>query len=421
MMKSYDRLMSRITFRENFCEDTLKKAAAIKKTKISPLRRPAAIAACICLCSVVLLGTALAVSPTLRAMLIPNSIVEITEEPKIPTEPNTQLESTMDGITAHYYKLDGESAAHEGLGSVYPVMKKGKLSFYSLTEAGKLVKTMPSRHIQTEITYKNKTWALNMDLYSGDIPTVHSGEIKYPIDGNHITLGRWEGDLWLPIFVDLTTFEIDDPARNLSFVPEEDALKTYIVSAPGSSTMLIRSELSEDVERCYYGNVETGQVTLLGEGPQGQWSVHGGKIYSYDGNSISQVAEDSTLLPLFGGESCFYSVAGFAYRYEGSDLHVIDLRDQGEYLLKDCADSFPNPVLTHNRIGTKLCVSNAEFPDGSAHSTVIAIVDREEGTMVTLNRNPAMTEQLMGWFDHDHYLIGGTIEGEWYIYLYEIP
>jgi len=419
MMKTYDRLMSQLTFREDFCEDTLKKAAQIRKTKVAPRRRPVAMVACICLCTIVLLGTALAVSPTLRAMLIPNFLVEATEDPKIPT--GLYAETVMDGLTARYYKLDGESAAHEGVGSVYPVMKNGKLSFYSLTEQGRLEKAKTPRHIQRDLTYKGKTWSLNMDLYSGDIPTIHSEELKYPIDGNHITLGRWEGKLWLPIYVDLTTFDIEDPAKNLTFVPEEDALKTYVYGTPGSSTVLIRSDLPEEMERCYYAESETGQVTLLGEGPRGRWSLHGGKIYSYDGNSISQVAEDGTLLPLFDGESCSYDEAGFAYRFQGSDLHVVDLRDHGEYLLTDCASYFPNPVFTHNRAGTMLCVSNAELLDGSLCTTAISIVDRENGTMVTLNRNPAMKERLMGWFDHDHFLIGGTVDGEWYIALYEIP
>ncbi len=418
-MKEYDHLMENLSFREDFQEDTLRKAATQKRTSAQK-HRWSAVAACICLCTVLLLGTALAVSPTLRAMLIPNFLVETTESPLIPQEPNTRLENNMEKITARYYKLDGESAAHEGFGSVYPVKKNGQLSFYSLTEQGDLVKAQAPRHIQTDITYKGKTWSLDMDLYSGDIPTIHDGLLKYPIEGNHITLGRREGNLWLPIYVDLTTFEIDDPAENLSFVPDEDALKTDVYGEPGSSTLLIRSELSEDLERCYYGNGETGQVTLLGEGPWGQWVLYGGNIYSYDGEYLSQVRADGTLLPLFDGKSCSYNKSGFAYRHEGSDLHVIDLENQGEYLLADCADSFPNPIFTHNRAGTKLCISNAELVDG-LYNTTISIVDRETGTMVTLNRNPAMKEQLMGWFDHNHFLIAGTINEEWYLCLYELP
>ena len=419
MMKAYDRLMSHLTYREDFCEDTLKKAEKLQQTT-SPRLRWATVAACACLSMVLLLGTALAVSPTLRGILIPNFLVEATEEPRIPSEPNNQVENTMDGITARYYKLDGKSAAHEGFGSVYPVMKNGKPSFYALTEQGDLAKVKPSRHIQTDITYKGKTWSLDLDLYDGDTPTVHDGTRTYPIEGNHITLGRWEGTLWLPIYIDLTTLAIDDPAENLSFVPEEDALKTYVYGEPGSSVLLIRSELPDDLERCYYGNGKTGQVTLLGEGSFGQWSLYGGKIYSYDGKYLSQVAEDGTLSPLFEGKSCFYEDSGFVYRFEGSDLHVIDLENQGEYLLADCADSFPAPIFTHNRAGTKFCISNAELVNG-LYNTAIAIVDRETGSMVTLNRNPAMSEQLMGWFDHDHFLIGGTINGEWYISLYELP
>ena len=379
----------------------------------------ATIAACFCLCTALLLGTALAVSPALRAMLIPNSLIETTEQPRIPEEPNAQVENAMDGITARYYKLDGESAAYEGFGSVYPVSKNGELSFYTLTEQGDLAKAKSPRHIQRDITYKGKTWSLDLDLYDGDIPVIHEGELKYPIEGNSITLGRWEGNLRLPIYVDLTTFAIDDPAKNLTFVPEEDALKTYVYGEPGSSTLLIRSELSEERVRCYYGNGKTGQVTLLGEGTSDQWKLHGGKIYFYDGETLSQVAEDGTLLPIFDGNTCSYDENGFAYRWEGNNLHVIDLRDQGKYILENCSEAFQNPVFTHNRAGTKLCVSHFELRDG-LYTTAIAIVDRESGTMVTLNRDPAMTEQIMGWYDHDHLLIGGTIEGEWYICLYEI-
>ncbi len=411
--------MENLVFRADFQEDTLKKAQAQKKISPTTFRWPA-IAACICLCTVLLFGTALAVSPTLRAILIPNTVVETTESPMVPQEPNTQLETTMDGITARYYKLDGESAAHEGFGSAYPVVKNGVLSFYTLTEDGQFRKAKTPRHIQTDITYKGKTWSVDLDLYDGDIPTIHEGVLKYPINGNHITLGRWEGKLWLPIYVDLTTFEIEDPAENLSFVPEEDALKTYVHGEPGSSTLLIRSELSDELERYYYGNGETGQVTLLGEGALGQWDLYNGKIYHYDGQCLSQVTEEGVLLPLFGGKPCFYDQSGFAYRFEGTDLHVMDLENQGEYLLADCGGSISTPIFTHNRAGTKLCISNAELSDG-LYNTSITIVDRESGTMVTLNRNTAMQERLMGWFDHDHYLIGGTIDGEWYIYLYEIP
>ena len=418
-MKDYNNMMSQIAFREDFCEDTLKKATKQRKEK-KPHFRWATVAACFCLCTVLLLGTALAVSPTLRAMLIPNSLIETTEQPRIPEEPNTQAEKTMDGITARYYKLDGESAAYEGFGSVYPVIKNGKLSFYALTEQGDLVKAKSPRHIREDITYKGKTWSLDLDLYDGDIPTIHNGETKYPIDGNSITLGRWEDNLWLPIYVDLATFSIEDPAENLTFVPEEDALKTYVYGEPGSSTLLIRSELSEERVRCYYGNGETGQVSLLGEGTSDQWKLYGGKIYFYDGETLSQVGEDGSLLPLFEGKSCFHDADGFAYRFEGSDFHVIDLVNQGEYLLANCANSFPNPIFSHNKGGTKFCVSNAELV-GGLYNTVVAIVDREIGSMVTLNRTPSMSEQTMGWFDHDHFLIAGTIENEWYLCLYEIP
>lgn len=418
-MKSYNNMISRLTFREDFCEDTLNKVAEKRKEK-KPHFRWATIAACFCLCTVLLLGTALAVSPALRAMLIPNSLVGTTEQPQFPETPNTQVENAMDGITARYYKLDGESAAYEGFGSVYPVIKNGTLSFYTLTEQGDLVKAKSPHHIQRDITYKGTTWSLDLDLYNGDIPVIHEGELKYPIEGNSIVLGRQEGNLWLPIFVDLTTFAIEDPAENLSFVPEEDAIKTYVQGEPGSSTLLIRSELSEDRERYYYGNGKTGQVTLLGESSFGQWTLYGGKIYSYNGKILAQVTEDGSLLPLFEGKSCFYDAAGFAYRFEGSDLHVIDLDNQREYLLANCADIFPVPIFTHNRAGTKFCISNDEFADG-LYSSAIAIVDRESGSMVTLNRNSAMKEGLIGWFDHDHFLIAGTIENEWYLCLYEIP
>lgn len=419
MMKKYDQLMEDLAFRADFQEDTLKKARSHKKTPTKTCRW-STIAACICLCTVLLFGTALAVSPTLRAILIPNTVVETTESPMVPQEPNIQLEATMDGITARYYKLDGTSAAHEGFGSAYPVEKNGVLSFYTLAEDGQFRKAKTPRHIQTDITYKGKTWSVDLELYDGDIPTIREGVLKYPINGNHITLGRWEGKLWLPIYVDLTTFAIDDPAQKLSFVPEEDALETHVLGAPGSSTLLIRSELPEDLVRCYYGNRETGQVTLLGEGTSNQWTLHNGKIYFYDGQCISQVTEDGTLLPLFGGKACSYDHDGFAYRYEGSDMYVIDLRNQEEYLLADCANTFSNPIFNHNRAGTKLSIANAELKGYGLYNTVIAIVDRETGTMTTLNRNPAMQEEIMGWFDHDHFLIGGTIDGQWYISLYEI-
>lgn len=417
-MKKYDHLMENLIFREDFQEDTLKKAQSHKKNPTKAFRW-STIAACICLCTVLLFGTALAVSPTLRAILIPNTVVETTESPMVPQEPNTQLEAAMDGITARYYKLDGESAAHEGFGSAYPVMKNGVLTFYILTDHGELQKAKSPKHIQTEITYKGKTWSLDMDVYNGDIPTVHQGEYKYPLDGNHITLGRWEDDLWLPIYVDLTTMEIEDPALNLTFTPDPDAKKTYVYGYPGSTALLIVSELGNKSQRFYLGNGQTGQTTLLGEGSHDRWFLWNGKVYSYDNEHLSLVAEDGKEIPLFDGKTCSYNQGGFAFRWEASDLHVIDLHDQGEYILENCSETFTNPLFTHNRAGTKLCVSNAELQDG-LYNTAIGIIDRETGTMVTLNRNPAMQERLMGWFDHDHFLIAGTIDGEWYISLYEI-
>lgn len=417
-MNIYDRMMSHITFREDFCEDTLKKSTKQHKTQKTSCRW-IATAACFCLCTVLLLGTALAFSPTLRGILIPNHRAEETEVPVLPTDPNANSVNSLDGIVARYYKLDGTSAADAGFGSAYPVMKDGVLSFYSLTDEGELQKAESPKHIQTDITYKGKTWSLDMDVYGGDILTVHEGDLKYPLDGNHITLGRREGNLWLPIYVDLTTMEIEDPALKLSFTPDIDAGKTYVYGYPGSTTLLIVSELANESQRFYLGNGQTGQTTLLGEGDHDRWFLQNGKVYSYDGETMSLVREDGEELPLFDGNTCSYDENGFAYRWEGKNLHVIDLRDQGEYILENCSESFQNPVFTHNRAGTKLCISHFELQDG-LYNTTIAIVDRESGTMVTLNRDPAMTEQIMGWFDHDHLLIGGTIEGEWYICLYEI-
>ena len=419
-MKAYDRLMSDLVFREDFCEDTLAKATQQKKGRSKPVKW-ATVAACICLCTALLFGTAVAVSPGLRAILIPNSHISSNEEPLLPTEPNSSAESNMDILTARYYKLDGELAASSGFGSVFPVKSKGSLSFYTITEEGELQKAGAPRRIQKDITYKWRTWSLDLELYRGEVLTIRDEELIYPLEeGSPLTLGRWEDNVWMPILVDPYTFEIEDPVGNITFVPDEDAHKTYIHGNPDSTTVLIRSELANEQERYYYGNNQSGQVLLLGEGEPGQWSVWGDRIYSYEEGILSQWTEKGTALPLFGGKPCSYDQAGFAYCWEGSDLRVLDLESQGSYLLADLADSFPNPVFTHNRVGTKFCIANADPQVGSLGVNAIAMVDRETGTMVTLDRDPSMKERMMGWLDHDRFLICGTIDEQWYICLYEM-
>ena len=422
-MKTYDSLMEQLKFRENFCEDTLGKAEQQKRNSYG-LPRKLICAACICLCAVILMGTALAVSPQLRALLIPNFTVERVEAPELPTEPNQVLEKDFSLIRASYYKLDGSISAHSGMGSVIPVEKNGKLKFYTVGEVGNLELAKAPKIIQKELSYKNKTWSLDLRIYGGDIPTVVSDGIIYPLPAHMpLTLGRVENNVWLPVSVDTQTLELGDPMGRVNFIPEADAIYSYVNYNAGSSTLLIRSQLDtgENRYRYYYGNAETGEVLCIGEGSADQYVLRGGKIYVYENGILSVLDEVCTATPLFGGNICTFDGSDFACCKEGKDLWVLDLRHGEEYYLENCAENYPEPCVISNPGSKMFALSDFRLTvEGGLDTASVSLVDPTDGKMYTLERDPNMKEKMSGWLDKENFFIAGTIDGEWYICLYRI-
>ena len=412
--------MEQLKFREEFCEETLAKAMEQKRNSFG-LPRKLALVACVCLCTMALLGTALAVSPGLRALLIPNVALEGVETPALPQETNISVETDFQGLQARYYKLDGSIVAPAGMGSVIPVEKDGKLSFYSISETGKLELAKAPRIIRKELSYKDRSWSLDLKIYDGDKTTVVSENDMYSESAKHLTLGRTENNVWMPVIVDTETWAITDPMGCVSFTPDADAISTQVNYEADSVGLLIKSLLDqeEDTYRYYYANAETGDIRYVGEGSANSYVLRGGKVYCYKGGKLTVSNGSGTSQPLFEGSPCTFDGGDFAYCVEGTTLRVLKLSTGEEYDLENCADSHSDPSITANPCGTMFALSSFRLSAGAGLDTnSISLVDPAQGKMYTLERDPNMYEQMCGWFDNENYFIAGTIDGEWYICLY---
>ncbi len=417
-MKKYDNLMQSLRFREDFCEDTMKKAQ--KQTK-KGMPRGLAIAACICLSVVAMLGTALAV-PQIRELIFSNRKIEAVEVVTLPQDNGAMIENPLDVVTARYYKLDGRLNAHEGIGSAIPVEKNGKTTIYSIGADGELVQASAPRVIKKEISYGDRTYSLNMKIYAGDEPTVVDGERIFPLMSDHTyVLGKTNNGVKSPLFLDLNTWDIVDPMQNVSFTAPEGAAETRVSAAKESSVLLIEAEMHDDCRKIYLANRETGEVRFAEDAAVGEWFRSGEKIYRYRNRILSTLGEEGEMLPQFGGAECVYDVGSrIAYKIEGENIRLLLLPTGEEIVLKNAASLFRNGIhATPNRSLKKLCITSTVSSD-SFDIGVIAIADMETGEMVSLERVPGMDEDMRGWFDEESYMIAGKIENEWYVCLYHI-
>ncbi len=417
-MKKYDNLMQSLRFREDFCEDTMKKAQ--KQTK-KRMPRGLAVAACICLSVVAMLGTALAV-PQIRELIFSNRKIEAVEVVTLPEDNGAMIENTMDVVTARYYKLDGRLNAHEGIGSAIPVEKNGKTTIYSIGADGELVQASAQRVINKEISYAGKIYSLDMKIYAGDEPTVVNGVRIYPLMSDHTyVLGKTNNGVKSPLFLDLNTWEIEDPMQNVSFTAPEGAVETRVSASQESSVLLIEAEMRDESYKIYLADRESGEVRFVEDAAIGEWFRCGDRIYRYRDGLLSALDADGQMIPQFDGAACVYRTGSrCAFVTEGENIRLLLLPTGEEMVLENAAAIFRNqPFAAPNRDMTKICVT---APTTSDHfnSGVLAIADLQTGEMVSLERIPGMDEEMHGWFDNETYMIAGTVGEQWYVCLYHI-
>lgn len=425
-MKLYKETMEHLHFREDFCEATVQKAQNSEK-KQRRLPRALPVAACICLCAVLLFGTAMATSPEFRSLFIRDNRVEETEEVLLPTDAATVIENRMEALTAKYCRVDGALSTGSGFGSVLPIERDGKTVLCRLTEDGTLEEALPSRTVKNEVTYDGNTYSLDMTIYSGDVPVaVVNGEYTPLADEARYTI--WQkhpSGITGPLFVDLTTGEIRDPMANIDFTPPEGADDCYASAQAGGNTVLIDCHFGDGTVSYYYGNAETCAVKHLVDS-QGSQNVflRDGKIYSCIGEILCVMDESGALVPILGeNERCSYDgSSGYAILKDDSseDLTLVDVTTGDRLVLENCADIFTySSTILENPAGTQLAIMSFRLTNG-LYTESIAIVDPEKAEMVSLERIPGMKEEVCGWLDNDRFLIAGTLDGEWYLCVYDL-
>ena len=417
MMKNYDNLMQKLRFREDFCEETLKKVQKQQKKRVP---RGFAIAACICLCTVVLIGTALAV-PQIRELFFTNCPIETVEVVALPEDNGGMLENKLDVVTARYYKLDGRMNAHEGFGSAIPVEKNGKTTIYTIGEDGELVRASAPRVIKKDLSYEGKDYLLDMQIYGGANPTVVKGERIFPLmSDNTYVLGKTKNGVSSPLFLNLETWEIVDPMENVSFTAPVGAVQTRVSAAEGSTVLLIEAEMEDMSYKIYLADRKTGEVRFVEDAAIGEWFCSGERIYRYRDGHLCALDADGQMIPQFSGDVCFYPGSRVAYAIEGEDIRLLLLPTGEEIVLKDAAEVFKNRVSAQpNQDMTKICVTSTIGKD-SFECGVLAIADLQTGEMVSLERMPGMNEEMHGWFDNETYMIAGMVGEQWYVCLYSV-
>ncbi len=417
-MKKYDSLMQNLRFREDFCEDTVRKAQALQTRR--PLFRGLAVAACICVCTMALIGTALAF-PQIRELFFSDP-VEAVENVFLPDAGGTMMENRLEAITARYYKLDGVLNAHEGIGSVIPVTKDGVTAFYSIAENGELQIADATRRIHKELCYEGKTYTLDMQIYEGDMQTVVMGEHIFPLlkDDTYV-LRKKVGGVYSQLFVNLETWEIEDPMVNVDFALPEGAVEAHAYANRGGSLVLIEAELHDGSGKIYCAMRETGEVRFVEDAAIAEWFMCDGKVYRYRDGMLSELNEKGEILPLFGGKQCNYLPGSrIASVQEGDHIRLLLLPTGEEILLEEGAELFCNlPSAQPNQALTKICATLHSTSD-FYNSGVLAIADMETGKLVSLERKSGLREQMHGWFDDNTFMIAGTIGEDWYVCLYDV-
>lgn len=425
-MKLYDETMEALRFSEDFCERTLEQLEAAPRRQKRRLPRVLTAAACIVLSAAVLLGTALAVSPELRALFLPNERIETVEQVTLPEEPGTVVVNDLGSITARYYKLDGRFANHDGIHGFLPVEKDGKTTLYRIDEAGELVEAEPTRHVRHEVDYEGQHWDIDFDIYEGEPPVAaavdQNGTALCLRDANTYRLTLETGNSARPIFLDLTTGEITDPLAELVFPDVEGLMDTpYSMLAsvePAGDVALIMCDLADHQGWLYFAaDLNTGEVRQIADQQFGggvnrqEVTLYRGSIYSNSDNRLKVLREDGSWECLLAdGERSNYEHGRYAIveNHAQNQLSLLDL-DTGDRLILSGVEGALDIAsgMMYSPSGKRIAVASFNNTPGSLATKAFAIIDPENGTMVTLERKPGMSEGMAGFLDDTHFIIAG--------------
>ncbi|MBQ3355523.1 MAG: hypothetical protein IJG45_00185 [Oscillospiraceae bacterium] len=423
-MKLYDKTMEALRFSEDFCEKTLEQLEARPARRQRRLPRALTAAACIVLSAAVLFGAAWAVSPEFRALFLPNERIEAVEQVALPEEPGGVVVNDLGAITARYYRLDGTFANHDGIKGFLPVEKDGKTTMYRIDENEELVEVQPARHVRHTVDYAGQHWDIDLDIYEGVPPIAaavdQNGMAWCLRDANTWRLTLETADCVRPIYLDLTTGEINDPLAELVF-PKIEGLKegSYSMLAsvePEGDVALIMCELADEQGWLYFAaDLNTGEVQQVANQQIGggvtmqEVTMYHGRIYSNAGNKLKVMGEDGTWESLLAdGERSNYEHGRYAVveNHGENQLSLLDL-DTGDRLILSGVDGaldiasgiMPSPS------GSRIAMASFNCTAGSLATKAFAIIDPEGQTMVTLERKPGTPEGMAGFLDDTHFII----------------
>lgn len=426
-MKRYEETMEALRFSEDFCEKTLDRLERQPAHRRVRLPRVLTAAACVVLSAALLFGAAWAVSPEFRALFLQNERIETVEQVTLPSEPGTFTVQNYGPITARYYRLDGTFANHDGCDGFIPVKKDGKTTIYRLDEEGELVEAVPTRHVQHSVDYAGQHWDIDFLIYEGEgdiaLGLRPDGEALNLLDAN--TWTAWvQKPIWFqPIQIDLTTGEVTDRLANLDFTPPEGlmGISSHAVSVnlyPDGRVALISCHMADQGYRYYRADLETGEITELGEESyDGQavfspsMQLYNDNIYSNANDQLTVLEADGTWRSLLGeGERCRYESGRYALVESRAlgQFWLLDLDTGDRLVLSDVEDlpGFETTILcSPNRKLLALDKCSVGFDSLNVRS--FAVIDPEQQRMVTLERRPGMSEFMCGWLDDTHFIIGG--------------
>ena len=440
-MALYEETMRNLRFSEDFREKTLQKME--EPAARHRLPRALLTAACVCLCLTLLFGTVWAASPAFRTLFLPNEQVGTAERPALPGEANTVTVRELGSLTARCYKLNGHPCTREGYGGLFPVLEDGVPHYYRLT-GDALEEVFPSRRLQHRLEYDGEVYDLDLTIYDGDDglstclmdakPHYDAWEdvISVPMyDPNTLTIWRYRGDpqICSPIFVDLTTWEVSDPMANVDFTPPEDTVDVYVSSFIGGRNVLIECDLKDGSWIFYHADAVTGEVTQLEENLSvDRVFVEGDHIWSNPEGDLCLLGEDGAFASVLEeSEKGRFRVvrwghyAGlFPKEKAGDDLTLIDLNTGERLVLEQGAAYFSTSesTVSSSRDRTGLALTEVEANRDLAKNKAVALVDLTDGRLVTFERVSGLSEKMWGWLDNDHFVIAGTMGGEWYLCSY---
>lgn len=440
-MALYEQSMQNLRFSEDFCEKTLQKMA--EPTARKRLPRALLTAACVCLCATLLFGTVWAASPAFRTLFLPNEQIGTTEQPALPAEANTVTVRELGSLTARCFQLNGHPCTREGYGGLFPVLEDGVPHYYRLT-GDAMEEVFPSRRLQHRLEYDGEVYDLDLTIYDGDdgLSTCLMDARPYydawedvnslPMyDPNTLTIWRYRGDpqICSPISVDLTTWEVHDPMANINFTPPEDTISVWVSSFIGGRNVLISCWLKDGSWIIYHADAVTGAVTRLEEQLRDdRLSTYGDHIWYRSEDDLCLLGDDGTFTSVLDESErgrfrvvCWGHYAGlFPKEAAGDDLTLIDLSTRERLVLEHGAAYFSTSesTVSCSRDRNSLALTEVEANRDLAKNKAVALVDLTNGKLATFERVSGLSEKTWGWLDNEHFVIVGTIGGEWYLCSY---